>query len=690
MRRMSNQVLANIQQSLSDTQKQWKYVLLIPLICLLFISITLLATPQAGGYEYSIYEPYSLVFWIVAGIIFLFPFLYLYLSHSKQGGIPTSRKSICGLLLVAAANLVLLLHIPKARGYITFTSGDTLHHIGYCVDILNSGHLLTQNHYPLSHVWVSITSLLTDLQPSEIALSTVAVFTIVFIIGMFSISRALRFSNTQAWAITAFSIFPILGYWLTIEQIMPSTIGWSLIPLLLMLVYRVVFSTEHTTRYLIATLVLAAACWFVHPEAVLFPAIMIVIIVGFAVVANFITRKSYYPIRIVPAVFILLFLVVGFLVFFLSTNVGVGQVHSYLDIFTNIIGSASTAVEPTVPTVPSTPAVSPNVTPVTPSCPPPSTPVITDTPEIPAIIQTLISLFGENTMLAVFFTSTASLSRKITLLISSYGNLLLLSALCLLTTIWYFASRKVCNWDKRYLIIFALFFSYVLIAIFFVTIKPDMWGIHRMYKYPVIFGLGILGLFFADIICSYNKTKMMRAISAVFTLSLVIMLVLSMCSFYRSPGIGESNYQVTEEDEEAMKLLYETRNTEYLVEESGNQHQFRFNFYLYGMKEGSTTYHTNIRGLGDHSRFPPANFGYDENNYLGDSYSGKTYYLQTPPYGEYQRWFIGYSEYWPLGGKKDTGTLPSSWEHLSVDSTVNKIISGENINLYLINPTQID
>ena len=81
---MSNQVLANIQQSLSDTQKQWKWVLFIPLMCLLFVSITLLATPQAGGYEYSIYEPYSLIFWIVAGIIFLFPFLYLYVMFPAQ------------------------------------------------------------------------------------------------------------------------------------------------------------------------------------------------------------------------------------------------------------------------------------------------------------------------------------------------------------------------------------------------------------------------------------------------------------------------------------------------------------------------------------------------------------------------------------------------------------------------------
>ena len=110
---MSNQVLANIQQYLSDTRKQWKWVLLMPLASLLFISITLLTTPPATGYENSIYEPYSLVFWIVAGIIFLFPLLYLYLSLSKKWHVSFSKKSAYGLLLVAVMNLVLLLHIPK-------------------------------------------------------------------------------------------------------------------------------------------------------------------------------------------------------------------------------------------------------------------------------------------------------------------------------------------------------------------------------------------------------------------------------------------------------------------------------------------------------------------------------------------------------------------------------------------------
>ena len=121
---MANQVLANIHQALSDTQKQWKGVLLIPLLCLIFVSLTLIITPPATGYEYSIYEPYSLVFWIVAGIIFLFPLLYLIVSSTKNSSLSFCKKSIYGLLVIALANLILLFHIQKAHGYVLFSGGE--------------------------------------------------------------------------------------------------------------------------------------------------------------------------------------------------------------------------------------------------------------------------------------------------------------------------------------------------------------------------------------------------------------------------------------------------------------------------------------------------------------------------------------------------------------------------------------
>ena len=338
---------------LENPATQWKCILLPATISIIIIAAFLIFTPAARGYEYSIYDMYPPFFWVLSCLLFLLPFIYLFTTHTKRFKIPFNKKSIYGLLSVAIINLILLFHIPKARGYVLFSGGDTQHHIGYCVDILNSGHMLTQNHYPLSHVLVSITSQFTNMQLTEVILSVVPVFTVLFIIGMFCLARALKFSLIQVISITAFAILPIVGWKLTTEQIMPSSIGWSLIPLYLMLAYYVLFGVKPGRRYLLLLLLLSVACWFVHPETVLFPAIMIGIVVGIAIISNIISRRRVFPVKISLSMIFLLFFTVGFMIFFMGTSAGAGQLNAYMDIFSSIIGSVSTAVEPTIPTVPS-------------------------------------------------------------------------------------------------------------------------------------------------------------------------------------------------------------------------------------------------------------------------------------------------------------------------------------------------
>lgn len=258
-----------------------------------------------------------------------------------------------------------------------------------------------------------------------------------------------------------------------------------------------------------------------------------------------------------------------------------------------------------------------------------------------------------------------------------------MSALCLLASLWYVFSTKIRNLDKRYLLIIVLFFTFVLTSLVFLTLGTEIGEhIYRQYKYPVIFAVFLLGLAFVDIVCSMNKTKVKRVLSILFALSLIVMLVLSMCTFYHSSGNGSANLQVTNEDVESMHLIYKYRNCEYIIEETGCAHQHRYHQYLYGQKKGNDEYGNNIR-FNIKDRAPPSNFGYDENVYLGESYDGYSYYLQTPPYGEYQRWFVTYGEYW---GWASSETYPSSWEHLWADRTVSKIISGGSINFYLIVP----
>ena len=630
----------NSLSSIFNKSVQWILVLTFPVIILISIALTLVLSEPASGYEQSIYEIYSPLFWIFSGILFILPLVYLLIFNIRDLHNSFSKKSIYGLLAIALTNLILLFHIPKTRGYITGLGTDSLHHVGYCIDIISSGHLLTENHYPLSHVLISMTSLLTDVSLTDIVLSTASVVAVVFVIGMFTLANALNLSRGERVAVGAFSIFPVLGYWLTGEYFMPSNIGWALIPFFLILIFHVVFKTENVKRYLTVALVLSAALWFVHPEAVLFPATMVVVIVGFALLINIIKKQTYYPIHLAPVTGILIFLVVGFLAFFLSTKARSSQVTTYLELISNILGFNAASIDPT--SIPATTVTTPTISTSTEVVVPTQTPVTTTTPghsksaDVPAIISTLVTLFGEKTPFAVLFTSTADLSRKLLLLTGQYGQLLIMSAICLLSAIWFAINRKVNQRHKTHAIIFVLFFVFVGIAVLLMTIYPQMWNIYRIYKYPTIFGIIILGLIFANVVCSPNKTTAKQILSIVLTLSIIAMFVLSMSTFYKSPGIGGSNFHVTSEDKEAMTLLYEHRNTDYLIEETGNHHQFRYNLFIYGMAEGKERYNTNIRGLHDESMLPPTNFGYDVNEYLGDSYDKKTYYLQTPPYGEFK------------------------------------------------------
>lgn len=677
----------NIISNITNKSKQWKYLLIIPIIILISIAFTLLLSEPATGYEQSIYEAYHPVFWISTGILFILPLVYLSMCNIRNLHDSFSKKTIYGLLAIALTNLILLFHIPKSRGYLTGPGTDSLAHVGYCIDIISSGQLLTENHYPLSHVLISITSLLTEVPLTDIVLSTAAVVAVVFVIGLFSLANVLNLSLIERFAVGAFSIFPVLGYWLTGEYFMPSNIGWALIPFFLILIFHVIFKTENVKRYLTVALILSAAFWFVHPETVLFPAIMVVVIVGLALLINIIKKQAYYPVHLVPITGILVFLVVGFLVFFLSTKAGLDQVTHYVELISKILGFNAVSIDTT--TIPTTTVTTPSISTSTEIIAPTQTPITTTTPDhsestdVPVIISTLVALFGEKTPFAVLFTSTADLSRKLLLLTFQYGQLLIMSAICLLSVIWFAVNRKVNQKHKTHTIIFVLFFIFVGIAVILMTVYPQMWSIYRIYKYPTIFGIIILGLIFANVICSPKKITAKQILSIVLTLSIIAMLILSMSTFYKSPGIGGSNFHVTFEDKEVMTLLYEHRNTDYLIEETGNHHQFRYHIFIYGIEKGKEIYNTNIRGLYDESILPPVNFGYDINKYLGNSYDKKTYYLQTPPYGEVKRWFIDSSEYCGWSGEE---TKPVSWEHLSMDETVNKIINGDSVNLYLIYP----
>ena len=177
------------------------------------------------------------------------------------------------------------------------------------------------------------------------------------------------------------------------------------------------------------------------------------------------------------------------------------------------------------------------------------------------------------------------------------------------------------------------------------------------------------------------KTDTLHKIfSLCLVLGIVCMAVCGMVNFFRSSGIGYYNNQVTNEDVAIMDSVFDFRNEKYLIEESGRQHQMRYNTYLYGHTYAGTM--PSIRGIYDKNLNPPENFGYDTHMTLGDSYTTNTYYLQSPTYGTFTRWLFDYEEWWNW----HHSLYPTEWERIQYDNTVNRIMTGGAINFYLIIP----
>lgn len=595
-----------------------KMLLIFAVLCLASVSLILAITPPASGYEYSLYEIYPLIFWIVLGILFFIPFAYLYITTSEHFRISFQKKTAYGLLILSLVTLLLALYIPAARGYVMYSGGDTHTHLGYVLDICNSG-FIPPDHYPYAHVLISIMSLITGIQGISLMHHIVPLFSVLFVISIFCLSRTIGCTLYQVIAITALAIIPIMGNFMTGAPIMPSTIGWQMIPLFLYCLYNVVFSKHFLKRYLVLGLTLCVVFWFVHPETVLYLSVIISTIIVACIVTGFFFRH-HHLLHYTPLLIILLLLVIGFIYQLSSTWVFQNQIEAYYDLF---IGVGTTEYSP------------------------------------------LNQLSSDATYL-----------RKVIILMEGYGQLVILSFLSLLFLLYYFLGQKPQAWNQKYLMISILFIISVLLAVVFMALGTAI-GIHvfRQYKYIVLFSLFLLGFYTTDILLSQKKSFFKQMLSIIFTISLILIIIFSIGNLYPSPGIGQVNSQVTNQDISGMQSFYGNRESTYLISETFvRQHQIRYNALLYGI-----SYALEMSGIRWSGVEPPSGFGYEGNKTLGEQYASETYFLKYPPTNPYTRRFMDIEEYYAF-------ISPENYEYLDVDFSVMRIQDGGELQVYLINP----
>lgn len=222
-------------------------------LILTFISITIfLMYFNVSNYEISVYGSYPIYFWVFLILIELIgiQILIIELINNKK-----TNHSIIGILLIYFVNLLILL-VPLK--YYFYGMDDSISHAGYIKDILISGNSGISDFYPLSHIWVVIVSIISNLSYLKIILLAVPLFYSVYIIGIFLLSKKITTDENKRNFILIFStIFPVGIY---TSQFYPIGLGIFCIPLILYL-----FLKKDKIQYSFLFVLICFFAVFLHP-----------------------------------------------------------------------------------------------------------------------------------------------------------------------------------------------------------------------------------------------------------------------------------------------------------------------------------------------------------------------------------------------------------------------------------------
>ncbi|WP_318568650.1 hypothetical protein [Salinigranum marinum] len=237
---------------------------------LLLVGIGIATTmPAAGQYEISLYSAYPAVFW-VAIIGAQFAGCLAILGSVRTSG---DRAWMFGLSAVLLSNLLLLL-LPYLRGYEMYGRTDSMTHVGFILDIVNTG-VVEDNIYPPTHLLSMVVADATSAEVTTIVLLLPVVFWSVYFVSMSYLLISLFDERSQILFGLPFVILPVhasLG-------LRPFDVGVALVPLTL---YLFIKSQRHATPPVRAVFVVTLAAFILyHPLTALFAiGIMAVYLLG--------------------------------------------------------------------------------------------------------------------------------------------------------------------------------------------------------------------------------------------------------------------------------------------------------------------------------------------------------------------------------------------------------------------------
>lgn len=242
---------------MTNTNSRYKLkILAISCFILILLSSFIAYAHPARGYELSIYESTPILVWIFL-IISITGGVTIIIHQVYTKEYKNSNFWLFGFLILILSRMNLL-YIPYIRGYYTWR-GDNISHIGYVKDVLFTGHVASDNFYPITHILLAELISISGAPIELIINHSTALISVFYVVSIYLLATAvLPIRDAQLLSVAAIGGVLFNGYDV---YLMPN--GWSILylPLLFFFFFKSFKSLEYRLL-LVITLVLYP---FFHP-----------------------------------------------------------------------------------------------------------------------------------------------------------------------------------------------------------------------------------------------------------------------------------------------------------------------------------------------------------------------------------------------------------------------------------------
>lgn len=234
-----------------------RVLLLSGIVSLSYAALVVATTPRAAGYEISIYTAYPTAFWISI-VLTIFVGQLLVLEDAASSCASRYWKRGYALIVTASG---LLLFLPTLRYQYVMGRADTLTFAGD-IDYITVNHALQpDNYYPLMHLLTASLSFLTGIDPIKIMQAISPLFSLAFLLGVYSLLRYLFPEKRELIVILPFVSLLFVGF--DHLHVTPYNMSFLLIPVVIL--YCLKSQERNAIRSAVAMLVLVVATVFYHP-----------------------------------------------------------------------------------------------------------------------------------------------------------------------------------------------------------------------------------------------------------------------------------------------------------------------------------------------------------------------------------------------------------------------------------------